>query len=137
MRAAELTPPSPSLSFRYNFSKFALALQTGDGEGYDEACHPTVHTLGRQEDYLLIPQSILSRNTAYQPTYYCGSNDNLVVFGKSLSPFFYSPTPLPSCYFPLTASPPYMMHFASDEMTLDAAQETGFSLTYRLRTTIL
>lgn len=30
-----------------------------------------------------------------------------------------------------------MMHFASDEMTLDATQETGFSLTYRLRTTIL
>lgn len=122
-----------------------MALQTGDGEGYDEACHPTVHTLGRQEDYLLIPQSILSRNTAYQPTYYCGSNDNLVVFGKSLSlllffllltPFLISSSP-PSCYFPLTASPPYMMHFASDEMTLDAAQETGFSLTYRLRTTIL
>lgn len=95
MRAADLTPPS--LSFRYNFSKFALALQTGDGEGYDEACHPTVHTLGRQEDYLLIPQSILSRNTAYQPTYYCGSNDNLVVFGKSLSLalFFFVTHPFP------------------------------------------
>lgn len=94
MRAADLTP---SLSFRYNFSKFALALQTGDGEGYDEACHPTVHTLGRQEDYLLIPQSILSRNTAYQPTYYCGSNDNLVVFGKSLSLalFFFVTHPFP------------------------------------------
>lgn len=69
---------------RYNFSKFAMSLQSGDGtEGYDEACHATVHTPGRQEDYLLIPQSILSRNAAYQPTYYCGTNDNLVVFGKS------------------------------------------------------
>lgn len=35
------------------------------------------------------------------------------------------------------ASPPYMIHFSSDEMTLDATQETGFSLTYRLRTSIL
>ncbi|KAH8407629.1 hypothetical protein KR222_008258, partial [Zaprionus bogoriensis] len=99
----------------YNFSKFAMSLQTGEGEGYDAACHATVHTPGRQEDYLLIPQSILARNAAYQPTYYCGTNDNLVVY----------------------ASPPYMLHFSSDEMTIDPAQETGFSLTYRLRTTIL
>ncbi|KAH8371136.1 hypothetical protein KR093_006312, partial [Drosophila rubida] len=106
--------PSASM-IEYNFSKFGLSVQTDEVEGYDEACHATVHTLGRQEDYLLIPQSILARNTAYQPTYYCGTNDNLIVY----------------------AQPPYLVHFSSDELTLDAAQETGFSLTYRLRTSIL
>ncbi|EDW01768.1 uncharacterized protein LOC6559151 [Drosophila grimshawi] len=106
--------PSASM-IEYTFSKFSMAQQIGEGEGYDEACHATVHTPGRQEDYLMIPQSLLARNTAYQPTYYCGTNDNLIVY----------------------ASPPYMMHFSSDEMTLDPTQETGFSLTYRLRTSIL
>jgi len=62
-----------------------MSVQTEDVEGYDEACHATVHTMGRQEDYLLIPQSILARNAAYQPTYYCGANDNLVVYGKQLA----------------------------------------------------
>lgn len=106
--------PSASM-IEYNFNKFSMSVQTEDVEGYDEACHATVHTMGRQEDYLLIPQSILARNAAYQPTYYCGANDNLVVY----------------------ASPPYFLHFSSDEMTLDSTQETGFSLTYRLRTSIL
>ncbi|XP_033251855.1 uncharacterized protein LOC117190984 [Drosophila miranda] len=99
----------------YAFSKFSTAMQIGDTEGYDEFCRATVHTTGRQEDYLMIPQGILAKNTAYQPTYYCGTNDNLLVY----------------------ASPPYLMHFSSDEMTLDEAVETGFSLTYRLRTSIL
>ncbi|XP_022228595.2 uncharacterized protein LOC111078297 [Drosophila obscura] len=99
----------------YAFSKFSMAMQIGDAEGYDEFCHATVHTTGRQEDYLMIPQGILAKNTAYQPTYYCGTNDNLLVY----------------------ASPPYLMHFSSDELTLDEAMETGFSLTYRLRTSIL
>ncbi|EDW08662.1 uncharacterized protein LOC6578824 [Drosophila mojavensis] len=106
--------PSASM-IEYSFNRLAMSLQTGEGEGYDEACHATVHTPGRQEDYLLIPQSLLARNTAYQPTYYCGINENFIVY----------------------ASPPYMIHFSSDEMTLDATQETGFSLTYRLRTSIL
>ncbi|XP_034478286.1 uncharacterized protein LOC117784605 [Drosophila innubila] len=103
--------PSASM-IEYNFSKFSMSVQTDEVEGYDEACHATVHTTGRQEDYLLIPQSMLTKNPAYQPTYYCGTNDNLIVI----------------------ASPPYMLHFSSDDMTLEAAQETGFSLTYRLRT---
>ncbi|KAH8391060.1 hypothetical protein KR215_005397 [Drosophila sulfurigaster] len=106
--------PSASM-IEYSFSKFSMSVQTDDVEGYDEACHATVHTQGRQEDYLLIPQSILAKNTAYQPTYYCGTNDNLIVY----------------------AQPPYMMHFSSDDLTLDATQETGFSMTYRLRTSIL
>lgn len=62
-----------------------MSLQTGEGEGYDEACHATVHTPGRQEDYLLIPQSLLARNTAYQPTYYCGINENFIVYGKCVA----------------------------------------------------
>ncbi|ALC41128.1 CG17047 [Drosophila busckii] len=106
--------PSASM-IEYSFSKFAMSLQVGEGEGYDAACHSTVHTPGRQEDYLLIPQSLLAKNTAYQPTYYCGSNDNLVVY----------------------ASPPYMMHFSSDELTLVPSMETGFSLNYRLRSSLL
>ncbi|KAM8712924.1 hypothetical protein ACLKA7_013282 [Drosophila subpalustris] len=106
--------PSASM-IEYNFSKFSMSVQTDEAEGYDEACHATVHTAGRQEDYLMIPQSLLANNAAYQPTYYCGTNDNLLVY----------------------ASPPYMLHFSSDELTLEATQETGFSLTYRLRTSML
>lgn len=82
-------PPLPLC--RYSFSKFALSLGTGEGEGYDEACHTTVHTPGRQEDYLMIPLSLLAKNTAYQPTYYCGTNDNFIVYGKC-------------CYHPPTAA---------------------------------
>lgn len=59
-----------------------MSIQDGTTEGYDEFCHPTVHTAGRQEDYLMIPQGILAKNMAYQPTYYCGANDNLVVYGE-------------------------------------------------------
>ncbi|XP_030368866.1 uncharacterized protein LOC115619970 [Scaptodrosophila lebanonensis] len=101
----------------YTFSKFSMS-QTmdvgGTPEGYDEACHSTIHTTGRAEDYLLIPQSILARHIEYQPTYYCGVNDNLIVY----------------------ASPPYFMHFSSDDMVHDPTEETGFMMTYRLRTSI-
>jgi len=115
-----------------------MSVQTEDVEGYDEACHATVHTTGRQEDYLLIPQSILARNAAYQPTHYCGANDNLVVYGKQLATCSILDLLLTLVYLqPSSASPPYFLHFSSDEMTLDSTQETGFSLTYRLRTSIL
>ncbi|KAH8284872.1 hypothetical protein KR054_002087 [Drosophila jambulina] len=106
--------PSASM-IEYSFSKFSMSVQDGAAEGYDEFCHATVHTAGRQEDYLMIPQGILAKNMAYQPTYYCGSNDNLLVY----------------------ASPPYLLHFSSDELTLDRSVETGFSLTYRLRNSML
>ncbi|XP_017000993.2 uncharacterized protein [Drosophila takahashii] len=99
----------------YSFSKFSMSVQADTGEGYDEFCHATVHTAGRQEDYLMIPQGILAKNMAYQPTYYCGTNDNLLVY----------------------ASPPYLMHFSSDELTLNRELETGFSMTYRLRNSLL
>lgn len=83
-----------------------MSLQTGDGtEGYDEACHATVHTAGRQEDYLLIPQSILYRNAAYQPTYYCGTNDNLVVIGKSPVFLLLSLYPFPHIPFASSCTP--------------------------------
>ncbi|XP_033153875.1 uncharacterized protein LOC117136879 [Drosophila mauritiana] len=99
----------------YSFSKFSMSVQSDSSEGYDEFCHATVHTTGRQEDYLMIPQSILAKNMAYQPTYYCGTNDNLLVY----------------------ASPPYMMHFSSDDLTLNRDVETGFSMTYRQRNSLL
>ncbi|XP_017077046.2 uncharacterized protein LOC108111916 [Drosophila eugracilis] len=99
----------------YSFSKFSMSVQSDTTEGYDEFCHATVHTAGRQEDYLMIPQGILAKNMAYQPTYYCGTNDNLLVY----------------------ASPPYMMHFSSDDLTLNRDVETGFSMTYRLRNSLL
>ncbi|EDV37891.1 uncharacterized protein Dana_GF13688 [Drosophila ananassae] len=99
----------------YSFSQFSMSIQDGTAEGYDEFCHPTVHTAGRQEDYLMIPQGILAKNMAYQPTYYCGTNENLVVY----------------------ASPPYLLHFSSDDLTLDRSVETGFSMTYRLRNSLL
>ncbi|KAH8402460.1 hypothetical protein KR009_012045 [Drosophila setifemur] len=106
--------PSASM-IEYTFSKFSMSVQDGTAEGYDEFCHATVHTAGRQEDYLMIPQGILAKNMAYQPTYYCGSNDNLLVY----------------------AYPPYLLHFSSDDLTLDPDVETGFIMTYRLRNSLL
>ncbi|EDW79805.2 uncharacterized protein Dwil_GK17983 [Drosophila willistoni] len=99
----------------YTFKKFSMSVQTGDAEGYDESCHATVLTTGRQEDYLLIPQGLLAKDTSYQPTYYCGLNNDLVVYAR----------------------PPYMIHFNSDDVTYDRTLETGFTMTYLLRSTIL
>jgi len=114
-----------------------MSVQTDTSEGYDEFCHATVHTAGRQEDYLMIPQGILAKNMAYQPTYYCGTNDNLLVYGEWLE--FWGirvEKPLDN-RFHLAASPPYLMHFSSDEITLNRDVETGFSMTYRLRNSLL
>ena len=41
--------------------------------GMDDNCHSTVLTPPRSEDYLMIPQSILSNSVEVQPTYYCGN----------------------------------------------------------------
>jgi len=116
-----------------------MSVQSDSGEGYDEFCHATVHTTGRQEDYLMIPQSILAKNMAYQPTYYCGTNDNLLVYGECLvlrkgNVRWNSAWYVASLF---AASPPYMMHFSSDDLTLNRDVETGFSMTYRQRNSLL
>lgn len=39
---------------------------------YDEGCHPTIQTDGRQNDYLMIWNAIFKDNAVMQPTYFCG-----------------------------------------------------------------
>ncbi|XP_067633958.1 uncharacterized protein [Eurosta solidaginis] len=95
----------------YTLNKFSLSSEQANAF-YDEDCHPTIYTEGRQYDYLMIPNAMFLDNTAFQPTYYCGKG---LTAGQVL-----------------VATPPYIMFFSSDDQW--STEETGFSISYRVKT---
>lgn len=52
-------------------NRFSLSSEQ-TGNFYDENCHPTILTEGRQNDYLMIWNAIFKDDENMQPTYFCG-----------------------------------------------------------------
>ncbi|XP_036347599.1 uncharacterized protein LOC118756976 [Rhagoletis pomonella] len=108
-----IKPLPGTTMIEYTVNRFSLSAEQ-DGLYYDESCHPTIYTEGRQNDYLMIPNAMFRDNMDFQPTYYCG-------LGLTTSQV-------------LVATAPYIMYFSSDSQW--SSVETGFSISYVVRTTI-
>lgn len=91
-----------------------MSIEIETSAGYDSDCHALVQTLGRREDYLMIPNSYVANTSSVTPTYYCGT----------------SLQQRPS----VIASAPFTLYFSSDGFTDE--KETGFSINYRIRGTL-
>ncbi|XP_054741241.1 uncharacterized protein LOC129246433 [Anastrepha obliqua] len=108
-----IKPLPGTTMIEYTVNKFSLSAEQTNSF-YDEACHPTIYTEGRQNDYLMIPDAMFKDNTYYQPTYFCGQG---LTSGQIL-----------------VATAPYIMYFSSDSQW--STEETGFSISYVVKTTI-
>ncbi|XP_004535998.1 uncharacterized protein LOC101454711 [Ceratitis capitata] len=108
-----IRPVAGSTMIEYTVNSFSLSAERTD-LFYDEGCHPTIQTDGRQNDYLMIWNAIFKDNAVMQPTYFCGQG---LLVGQEL-----------------VATAPYQMYFNSDEQW--GTDETGFSISYRVKSTI-
>ncbi|XP_067633959.1 uncharacterized protein [Eurosta solidaginis] len=98
-------------SIEYTVNKFSLSSELPE-EFYNDACHPLISTEGRQNDYLMIPNTYFADNHAFQPTYICGQ---ALTAGQAL-----------------IGSGPFVLYFSSDDLWNE--EETGFSTEYRMIT---
>ncbi|XP_058446924.1 uncharacterized protein LOC131427595 [Malaya genurostris] len=90
-------------------------LASNDDVGYDDSCFSRIETVGRSEDYLLIPngETVVDGNTI-RATRFCGQS----IHQKSIES---------------SAPGPFVLQFNSDTIYgTNGARETGFHITYEI-----
>lgn len=81
--------------------------------GFGNSCFAETASIGRSEDYLLIPSAVTGSVPAVRSTYFCSSSLNQSI---------------------VTASPsgPIVLQFNSDTVYDPAKPEVGFSFNYKV-----
>lgn len=74
--------------FRLDFDRFDLAYGDDTNAGFGTSCFSETASIGRSEDYLLIPGAVLELVPAIRSSYFCSSSLNRTTVTGLLNNFF-------------------------------------------------
>lgn len=90
-----------------------MAFGDDTNTGFGNTCFAETASIGRSEDYLMIPGAVLEATPAVRSTYFCSSSLNQSTATASVSG-------------------PFVLQFNSDTVYDPVKPEVGFSFNYRV-----